>query len=120
MRIAISSKGKELSSEIDQRFGRTRYLIVYDTSDDNWQAIDNSAAEMAHGAGVQAAQTVVNQKVDVVVSSNFGPKAFLILQAAKIKVAQLAQGTVSEAIDLARNNQLTFIDGASVPQGGPQ
>ena len=31
MRIAVTAAGPELTSAVDQRFGRARYLIVVDT-----------------------------------------------------------------------------------------
>ncbi len=31
MKIAITSKGKDLESEIDPRFGRAAYILVVDT-----------------------------------------------------------------------------------------
>ena len=68
----------------------------------------------AQGAGVQAAESVAKKNVDMVVAGNFGPKAYRVLEAAGIKAAVWADGTVSEAIELASNNQLTTCDKANV------
>jgi len=107
MKIAISSQGEKLDSPIDPRFGRARYLIFYDTDNDSWEALDNQQnMQAAHGAGVQTAQSVANRKVEMVISGNFGPKAGQILGAAGIKTATWADGTVNEAVEKVKNNQL--------------
>nr|MBN2277391.1 NifB/NifX family molybdenum-iron cluster-binding protein [candidate division Zixibacteria bacterium] len=115
MRIAVSSQGKELSSRVDPRFGRAAYFIIFDTSDSSVEAVENSQnVNAAQGAGIQAARNVAGRKVDLVVSGNFGPKAFATLNAAGIKAAQWADGTVAQAIEMARNNELKVSTGANV------
>jgi predicted Fe-Mo cluster-binding NifX family protein len=115
MRIAISSQGQDLESMVDPRFGRAPYFIIYDTETDKFEAVDNNQNVMAaQGAGVQASQNVVSHNVEMVISGNFGPKAFHVLSAAGIKTAQWAEGKVSEAIELVKNNKLKFSDSANV------
>lgn len=115
MRIAVTSKGKDLTSKVDPRFARAPYLLVFDTSDENLEVIDNSQnVNAAHGAGIKAAENVVNKKVDIVVAGNFGPKAIQALKAADIKTVEWTEGTVSEAIELARNNKFKTSDKPSV------
>jgi predicted Fe-Mo cluster-binding NifX family protein len=115
MIIAISSEGKELSNQVDPRFGRAMYFIIYDTEEDNFKVIDNMAnINAAQGAGVQAAQKVIGQNPNLVISGNLGPKAYRTLSAAGIKTAQWSGGTVKEAIDLARGGKLEYSSGANV------
>jgi predicted Fe-Mo cluster-binding NifX family protein len=117
MKIAITSQGTELSSQMDPRFGRSRYLVIFDTdtAGNKLKVIDNEAAvQAAHGAGVATAQTVIRENVDMVVSGNFGPNAFRVLNAAGIKAAALPGATVEEAIEMVRQNKLNPIEGASV------
>jgi len=115
MRIAISSQGRDLGSEVDQRFGRASYFLVFDTNDESFEVVNNDQnVNAAQGAGVQAAENIVRKNVDIVVAGNFGPKAFRALEAAGIKVALWANGTVSQAIELARNNKLELCGNANV------
>jgi len=54
MKIAITAQGKELSSEIDLRFGRAKWLIVVDTGTSYFQAHDNVVnLNAVQGAGIQ-------------------------------------------------------------------
>ncbi len=115
MRIAVSSQGTELTSKVDPRFGRAQCFLVFDTSDGSLEVVENEQnVSAAQGAGIQAAENVVKKNVDIVVAGNFGPKAFRALGAAGVKVALWAEGTVSEAIELARNDKLKMCDKANV------
>ena len=115
MKIAIASQGEEVTSAVDPRFGRATCFLVFDTSDESLKVVQNSQNVNAmQGAGVQAAENVAKENVDIVVSGNFGPKAFRLLEAAGIKAALLTEGTVAEAIELARNDKLKMCDKANV------
>jgi len=41
MKIAVTSKGKDLSSPVDPRFGRAAYILVVDTINFDFQVLDN-------------------------------------------------------------------------------
>ena len=115
MRIAVSSEGQDLSAMVDPRFGRAKNFIVYDTETECFEVVSNDQnLNAAQGAGVQSAQNVAQKKVDLVVSGNLGPKAFQVLSMAGIKSALWSEGTVKEAIELARNNKLKLSDAANV------
>ena len=41
MKIAFTSKGKTLQSEVDARFGRCPFFVIYDTETKEIEVIDN-------------------------------------------------------------------------------
>ena len=43
MKIAITSKGKEWDSEIDPRFGRADYILMFDESDQKLEKIGRAS-----------------------------------------------------------------------------
>ncbi len=115
MRIVVSSQGMDLSSGVDPRFARAPYFLVFDTSDESLEVVKNDeGVNAAHGAGIQAAENITGKNVDIVVSGNFGPRAFQALKAAGIKMALLEDATVSEAIELAKNDKLELCNDANV------
>ena len=115
MKIAISSQGADMTSRVDPRFGRAKYFIVVDTSNDETKVIENTQnLNAVQGAGIQAAQNVAREKVDIVVSGNLGPKAFTALNAAGIKIALWSEGTVAEAVQLVKDNKLQISDSPNV------
>jgi predicted Fe-Mo cluster-binding NifX family protein len=114
MKIAVTAKGDSLSSEMDERFGRCAYFIIVDTDNpDGFQAIKNDAAEAGGGAGVRAAQTVIDTGAEAVVSGNFGPKAFDALSAADMKLYAVSAPTVRDAVDLFRANKARPLESAT-------
>jgi len=110
MKICISSKEKSLEGELDPRFGRCAYLIIYDTDSEEFEVIENPNITMAGGAGVQTAQLVISKGVKSVISGNFGPNAFNTLNAAGIEMYTDIQGKVIETINRFKNGKLQKID----------
>ena len=114
MKIAISSNGSTLDSEVDPRFGRCSYFIIVDPDTMEWDAISNEAAQMGGGAGIKAAQLVADKGIEAMISGNYGPNAFQSLMAANIRLFTGASGSVRDAIDQYQKGQLTETTGPSV------
>ncbi len=94
MKVAISSTGDHFDAPLDPRFGRAAYLLLIDSDTGAWEAIANSAASQAGGAGVQAATTVVDSGAQVAISGSFGPKADRVLRAGNVKTYVTQAATV--------------------------
>ena len=114
MKIAITSTGTSLDSNVDPRFGRCAYFIIYDTDSDTFEFIENTGRQAMGGAGIQAGQLMASKNVGAVITGNFGPNAFRVLEAAKIKMYSGVSGTVREAIEKYKNGQLTEISAPDV------
>ncbi|HER45649.1 MAG TPA: dinitrogenase iron-molybdenum cofactor biosynthesis protein [Thermoplasmatales archaeon] len=114
MKICVSSTGKDLNASVDQRFGRCQYFLIVDMETMNVKIISNESAMSSGGAGVQAAQIVAKEEVDLVITGNIGPNAFQILQAAGIKVFTGAEGTVEDAIESYKKGTLRETGSANV------
>ena len=118
MKIAITSLGESLESPVDQRFGRTRFFVLYDLATGKWSAHDNKQnLDAAQGAGIQAAQHVVDLGAEVVITGHCGPKAFRTLSAAEVGIYQEASGSVQDAIDAYRSGSLKKASQADVDAG---
>ncbi len=87
MKIAITTQGKDLDSQLDPRFGRAKSLLVVDTETNQFQAYDNTVnLNASSGAGIQTAQNIANHDVEAVITSNIGPNAVKTLNAASVLV----------------------------------
>lgn len=95
MIVIISSQGPTLESSVERRFGRCEKFIQVDTDSSKWQVFDNPGASQSGGAGVAAAQFVIDQKADVIVSGDFGPNAANAFKSAGIKMRLFAEDTTS-------------------------
>lgn len=111
MVIMITAQGNQLESQVHPRFGRTPWFIKYDTQEKTWEAFENQAAFQRGGAGVSSAQFLIDQGVQVAISSAFGPNAFQTLSAGNIKLVTFnnEQLTVQEVIDAYQAGDLEEI-----------
>jgi predicted Fe-Mo cluster-binding NifX family protein len=99
MKIAISSQGTEQTADVDPRFGRTKWFILYDTETGSFESINNDQVlDLPQGAGIQAAQQVVGQNAGVVLTGHCGPNAFRTLNAAGVQVVIGVSGPVDQAV----------------------
>ncbi len=118
MKIAISSTGKNLESEIDARFGRCPYFLIAEVDDKEIKrvkAIENTAAGQTGGAAITATEIVANEKVNIVITTNVGPKTFSVFRQFGIKIYQ-GQGKIKEVIQQFIEGKLTEITDSTGPQ----
>lgn len=118
MKIAISSTGKDLESNVDVRFGRCPYFLIVEIEDKKIKkvkAIENIATAQAGGAGITAAQIVANEKVEVIISVNMGPRAFDVFGQLGIKVYQ-GQGKIKDVVQQFIDGKLKEISTPTGPQ----
>ena len=107
MRVAVTSQGRDLSSEVDRRFGRAKCFVVVDTESGDFTAADNSQNFNApQGAGIQAGKNVVDLGVEAVITGHVGPKAWATLQAGGVAIYTGATGTVADAIEQFKAGKL--------------
>ena len=81
MIIIITSQSKDLESQPNPQFGRTPYFIKYNLESDEWEALENPAQKEPGGAGIAAAQFVIDNNAKAVVSRKLRPTMFLELLA---------------------------------------
>lgn len=128
MKIAITSMGDNLNSQVDPRFGRCQFFIIVDPETLEFEAVPNPNVQAPSGAGIATAQMIAQKGVDTVITGNVGPNAYQTLSAAGIKVLTGASGTVRENIERFKQGGFQSATGPSVgahfgmsgayPQGG--
>ncbi|MCD6092941.1 MAG: NifB/NifX family molybdenum-iron cluster-binding protein [Candidatus Aenigmarchaeota archaeon] len=101
MKIAISSAGRGLDSQMSGIFGRCPYFVIVEIENKKIKSvmsIANRAVTRAGGAGIMAAQTVANQNVKAVISGAVGPRAFDVLRQIGIEIYHGVAGTVEDNV----------------------
>ena len=100
LKIAISSTGNNLESDVDSRFGRCPYFLIINIENNkikNFKAIENVAKDQMGGAGVKAGEIVANQKVNAVITTNLGPRPFSVFKQFKIDAFK-GEGKIKQVI----------------------
>ena len=116
MNIAVSSSGHALDAPVSPIFGRCSTYIFVDTDTMAFEAVSNPAVSAAGGAGVQAAQFVVQRGVQAIVTGNVGPNAYGVLRSAGVPVYLYENtGTIRDAIEDLKQDRLQLVEGANVP-----
>lgn len=109
MKIAFTTKGENWNSQIDPRFGRTEFILIYDDQTKELLSVDNREIQNeAHGAGPKTSQKIFNLAPDVLITGNGpGGNAVTVLEKANIKIfIGAGDMTVKEAFDAYNENNL--------------
>jgi len=114
MKIAVTSTGKTLDSQVDPRFGRAAYFIIIDTETMDFSVIENENVAAAGGAGITSAKVVIDTGAEDVLTGNCGPNAERTLSAAGLKLYTRVTGTVTEAVEFFKSGKLTEATGPNV------
>ena len=115
MKIAVTSTGTDLDSQVDPRFGRAAYILIVDSETLDFEALDNKEnANAMQGAGIQTASMVSDKHAEVLLTGFCGPNAFKAMKAANIGVANNAEGTVKDAVKSYLDGKLPLSDDANV------
>jgi predicted Fe-Mo cluster-binding NifX family protein len=115
MKIAVTSTGADLDSQVDPRFGRASYILIIDSESFDFEVLDNKENVNAlKGAGIQAACMVSDKGAEVLLTGFCGPNAFKALRAVKIGVANDADGSVRDAVNAYLDGKLSLSDKANV------
>ena len=116
MKIAVSALGHDLNSMVDFRFGRAAYFIIVDTDTNEHKSIQNPNVYSASGAGIQSAQTVINEGVEAIITGQMGPNAHRVINVASIPVYSSPGGTVAENLERFKRDELEQMSVPSVAE----
>lgn len=115
MKIAVSSTDGTLEGRVDERFGRCRKFVLYNSDTKQWEVVDNAQnMNSPQGAGIQSSQNVVNAGAQVVISGHLGPNAFRVLQEAGVDVYTVSNTTVAQAIKAFEESTLSKLTSPDV------
>jgi len=115
MKIAVTSVDGTMEGMVDERFGRSKKLIIYDQELGTHTVMDNAInMGLPQGAGIQAAQNVVNSGAKVLISGHLGPNAYRVLKAAGVEVYTATNMTVAQAIRAYQEGKLEALQGPDV------
>ena len=97
MKIAIASTGKTLDSQVSKVGGRAPIYLIFEGKK-LVKVIKNPFRIGGGGAGFSVAHMLADEKVDLVISGNFGPNMLQALKTKGIKTKVVSGKTIEKAL----------------------
>ncbi|MFH1234065.1 MAG: NifB/NifX family molybdenum-iron cluster-binding protein [Candidatus Diapherotrites archaeon] len=100
LKIAISSKDKNLDGIVSEVFGRCPYFLIVETDGKRilkTEAIENASANQAGATGISAAQAMAEKGVNAIIAGNIGPRALEVFRQFGIETFQ-GKGLAKDAL----------------------
>lgn len=115
MKIAMPVDEQRVDTTICISFGRTPYFLIYDTEDKTTTFVDNSAAASSQGgAGIKAAQVIVDHKVEALLTPRCGENAAEVFNGANVKLFKTTSTNIQEMIQTFESGHLAPLTEISV------
>ena len=102
MKIAIATENGGLDDRVSPVFGRAKTFTLVQVSEGKMsevQVVPNPGYSEDRGAGLTAAQFLIDKKIDVLVAGNLGPNASRLLTSAGITHYLVNGLSVSDAVN---------------------
>ena len=93
-----------------QRTRTTVPVIIPASADCHDVFLENSAATSRGGAGIKAAQTVVDTKAEALLTPRCGENAAQVIKAANIKIYKTINDSIQENIDAFNAGKLEVLN----------
>ncbi|NLN71366.1 MAG: dinitrogenase iron-molybdenum cofactor biosynthesis protein [Thermoplasmatales archaeon] len=99
MKIIMPVNSKAEDPDIAQSLSRAPYFMIYDTDAKASDFISNPAMDSPSGAGVKAAQIIIDTGAKVLLTIRCGDRAYEVLNGGNIKIMAAAPGKAKTNID---------------------
>ena len=109
MQIVIPTEKKSLDAPVCPSFGRTPFFVLFDTESGKHVFLDNTAAASQGGAGIKAAQALVDSGATALITYRCGENAAQVLNAAKVTMYKAVDGSVADHIAKFKEGKLSLL-----------
>jgi predicted Fe-Mo cluster-binding NifX family protein len=109
MKIAVPADDRSLEANVCISFGRSPYFLIYDTDNGKSVFLENAAADKPSGAGIAAAQIILDSGAEVLLTPRCGENAAELIQAGEIKLLKTIQGSLQENLDAYLEGKLAVL-----------
>lgn len=110
MIIAIPADGERLDTPVCVSFGRAPFYCLYDTETKQSRCMANDAADSPGGAGIKAAQNLVDNHVDTLITIRCGENAAKVLQEGNVGIYKALDLSIADNIDAYQKGKLSALE----------
>jgi predicted Fe-Mo cluster-binding NifX family protein len=117
MKIAISSSDGSLNGSIFPVLGRCPFFTIVTTGDGSEMendSLQNPGGQAGGGAGIAAAQAIIDSGAETVITGNCGPNALEVLLQAGIRIYS-ATGPIKDALKALAEGKLQEVKSPTAP-----
>ncbi|MBD3414103.1 MAG: hypothetical protein GF421_06715 [Candidatus Aminicenantes bacterium] len=97
-KVCFTAQGDSIEDEIDPRFGRAAYFLIYDPQTKSIESTENPNKDQMQGVGIKSAQFLANNNVGTLFTGRVGPKAEAVLQSSNVYAVTGMSGTVKDVL----------------------
>ena len=109
MIIAIPVDEKNIKGNVCVSFGRAPYFMFYDTDKNESDFVYNNAADSQGGAGIKAAQVIVDNNADVLITPRCGDNAAEVLKTADITIYKSKSNSIEDNLKDYKEKRLNLL-----------
>ncbi len=119
MKVCVTATSASFDGPVDPHFGRCLYFVIVDTDYMGFEILKNKSTSALDGAGIQAAQMILNREIDIVITRFVGSKVFSMLSSKSIDIFLFTTGSVADAIQAYKDNNLEKLESPNSPGKDP-
>ena len=94
MKIAVTTNGTDLNSQLVPNFGRGMYFVILNTKTKNFEIHENENSNLGNIAAVKSAEFLKAKGAEVVIADNCEPKAVKLFQHVGIEIHNGIKGSI--------------------------
>jgi len=102
MKIAVPASDAALDAMIERKLGEATYLMVIETDDMTFKAVESPSIAGGAGAGIQAVSIILEMGAKAILTGYMAPHIAQTLRASGIEVITGISGCVNEAVQKYR------------------
>ncbi len=110
MKIALPVDEKNIDTTVCPSFGRAPYFLIYDTESNDYLFYDNQAASSQGGAGIKAAQSLLDNQVSFLLTPRCGENAAQVLNTGGVKLYKTISESAMENINAFNDGKLLLLN----------
>jgi predicted Fe-Mo cluster-binding NifX family protein len=113
MKYILAANDKDVLANISPVFARAYYFAIYDTETKEVKFVENEASQSQGGAGIKAAQIVVDLNVDKLIVMRLGENSYNVLKLTDIQILQTPSDSIENIFTNCENNELDELENIS-------
>ncbi len=106
MKIAVASDGNTLESNVGEKLGLSRYIIIIDTDTLDYRCFALHGRGERSGVPLEAISIALDQGCDVIIAGYVSPRILQPLKSRGVEVISGARGRVRDVVDAYRRGRL--------------